>query len=153
MKRSIIFLIFLFLSNILFSQLDENTLANLLVKATYFNKIKSDKFLIIYANGVEQRAKKIRKLVGGTAVISSTVVTSSDYQNVLYLGLSSAEIMAIRPKFKKVLSISDDVKNIEAVSLAFGVKNNGRPLIIVNLTHAKEEANFKSQFLKIAQVK
>ena len=144
---------FLFLSNILFSQLDENTLANLLVKATYFNKIKSDKFLIIYANGVERRAKKIKKLVGGKAVLSSAVTSSNDYQNVLYIGLTPEEINAIRPKFKKVLSISDDVKNIEAVSLAFGVKDNGRPLIIVNLTYAKEEADFKSQFLKIAQVK
>lgn len=146
-------LCFLLISHILFSQLDENTLANLLVKATYFNKIKSDKFLIIYANGVEKRAKKIKKLVGGEAIQSSAVVNSTEYQNVVYLGLTPEEIFAIRPKFKKVLSISDNIKNIESVSLAFGLKDSGRPLILVNLTHAKEEANFKSQFLKIAQVK
>lgn len=154
MKFTVRLFTFLLLTNFCLSQqLDESTLANLLVKATYFNKKKSDKFLIIYANGTEQRAKKLKKLVGGKIEPSSKVSGTSEYLNVLFLGLTKDEIAAIRPKFTKVLTISDDVQNIENVSLAFGMKDNGRPLIIVNLTYAKEEADFKSQFLKIAQVK
>jgi len=133
--------------------LDVNTLANLLVKASYFNKIKSDKFVIVYGSSEEGRAKKLNKLVGGKAVEISSVQKSIDYQNVIFIGLTPDEIASVKGNYKKVLTISDDPKNIEVVSLAFGIKDNGRPLILVNLTLAKNEADFKSQFLKIAQVK
>jgi hypothetical protein len=128
-------------------------LSKLAMKVAYFNKDKCNKFRIVYKKGLEDRAKGINEFLGGQLVEFSEAKESIDYVNVIFVGLSNEEIVTVKSKYRRVLSISDKLENIEKVSISFELLDNGRSKIVVNLTNAKKEADFRAQFLKIARVK
>ena len=127
--------------------------AGLVQKSAYFNKKNSDKFVVVYKSDASF-AKSITKLIGATSFTSASYAGTQNYSNVIFVGMGDDDIKAAKGKSATMLTFSNDVANISVVSVVFGLReNSNRPQIIVNLSTAKDEADFKSNFLKIAQRK
>jgi hypothetical protein len=140
-------------SNILFAQdLPAKNFAVLVEKSIFFNKEKSNKYIIIYSNNKKEKATEINSFLKGKIYESTIVKGTTDYTNVLFIGLSNLQINDIKKNFNRILSFSDNKDNIDVVSVSFYIQGSGRPKILVNLKNAKKEADFKSQFLKIAEI-
>jgi hypothetical protein len=141
----------LFFVGIGFSQnLPVDQLARLIMKSAYFNKKNTDKYMVVYSPKTKKIANKIHKILGGKFEAYSSSFQVTEYSNVILVGLSENEIRALKSRSSNFLSIAYETGNIQYTSLSFGRKENGKPLILVNLSLAKDEADFKATFLKIA---
>lgn len=150
MLKFLILLIILITANT--QELLPKKFAVLVMKSVFFNKEKANKYFVVTNDPNKARADEVNGFLGGKVFTVSSCPGSIEYVNLIFVGLNNSEISQVRTKFKKALTISDNTDNIQNVSVCFGMKDASKPKIIVNLAKAKEEADFKAQFLKIAEI-
>jgi len=120
----------------------------MLQKASSYNRIKTDHFLVIYDDD-EERAVEISKQLLCAAEYYEKVNPVEDYTYIIFIGMDSDDIIETKKKFPKVVSVSDDFDNIDVVSLVFHFNDKKRLQIASNKKIVVKEAKFQSNFLNI----
>ena len=133
MNKTILFLVIL---TGISAQLPANMIGLLINKSITFNREEATKSILIY--GDEDDAKLMNSMVKGELVSIDDFEGTQEYVNLIFVGISDGDIENAKKKCGKVLSISNSDENSDVVALSFGLLDNKRPKILVNLAIAKK---------------
>jgi len=145
------FLLFGFVCILCAQEIPAKKLSSLILKTAYFNKINNDKYYIVQKSETAY-SKELAKLLNAKVLDYNGFSGIKEYANVVFVDLSDKEIKQAKKASSKILTFSNKVENISVVSVVFGLQRPSKKIqIIANLSESKDEADFRSVFLKIAQ--
>ena len=124
----------------------------LVSKCNKFNRINKSPKNIVVNNDNSDRAKEIAKVLSAEVTTIEDLLTTGEYVALVFIGVSNEDIFKAKKKIPNSISYTDSKDNISVCSVHLGLKEDKKPLILVNLAVAKAEAELSSTFLKITQL-
>jgi hypothetical protein len=145
-------IIFISITLLLSQELPALQFGLLVSKCNQFNRKEKAPKLIVINNDDSDKANEIAKMLNITVSSTESVEATESYASIIFIDVKNEDIFKVKKKIPNSITYTDSKDNISVCSIHLGLKEDKKPLILVNMAVAKAEADLSSTFLKIAQL-